>query len=76
MTITKAIIAMGHALGLCVVAEGVETQTQLAFLSNASCNEYQGYLFSEALPERELVALLQRKNAPHAIQASGSAPER
>lgn len=68
VTITKAIIAMGHALGLCVVAEGVETQTQLAFLSNASCDEYQGYLFSEALPERELVALLQRKNAPHAIQ--------
>jgi EAL domain-containing protein (putative c-di-GMP-specific phosphodiesterase class I) len=58
VAITRAIVAMGQALGLKVVAEGVETTEQLAYLRDAGCDEYQGYLASEALPEEELLPLL------------------
>jgi diguanylate cyclase (GGDEF)-like protein len=51
--VTSAIIAMGRSLGLRVVAEGVETQAQLAFLKAEGCDEYQGYLKSEPLPADE-----------------------
>ncbi len=58
VAITHAIIAMGHALGLSVVAEGVENSEQLAYLRDAGCDEYQGYLASEPVPEPELFSLL------------------
>ncbi|MDX3774336.1 EAL domain-containing protein [Chromatiaceae bacterium AAb-1] len=51
--ITRAIIAMAHALGLDVIAEGIEQQTQLEFLLQAGCNIGQGYLFAQALPATE-----------------------
>jgi len=47
--ITTAIIAMAHALGLTVVAEGVETEAHLALLRKQGCDEMQGYLFSRPL---------------------------
>ena len=47
--IVAAIIALAHALGLKVLAEGVETQAQLAALINYGCAQFQGYLFSTAL---------------------------
>jgi len=56
--LTRAIIAMGHSLGLHVVAEGVEHNDQLEFLRREGCDEYQGYLFARPLPEAALVALL------------------
>ena len=56
--ITSAIISMGHALNLEVVAEGVETEDQLAFLKDRACNEVQGFLFSKPLPAFELSVLL------------------
>jgi diguanylate cyclase (GGDEF)-like protein/PAS domain S-box-containing protein len=56
--LTRAIIAMGHSLGLHVVAEGVERADQLAFLRHEGCDEYQGYYFAKPLPEAELSALL------------------
>jgi len=48
--ITRAIIGMSRNLGLKVIAEGVETEAQLAFLLAAGCGEMQGYYFSRPLP--------------------------
>ena len=58
--ITRAIIAMGHSLKLNVVAEGVETRPQLDYLRELGCDEYQGYLFSAAIPAAQFEALLRR----------------
>jgi EAL domain-containing protein (putative c-di-GMP-specific phosphodiesterase class I) len=59
--ITRAIIAMGHSLKLNVVAEGVETHPQLDFLREIGCDEYQGYLFSAAIPAGQFEDLLRSK---------------
>ena len=53
-TITQAIIALSHALGLRVVAEGVETDAQFNFLKNHGCDEAQGYLISRPLEAAQL----------------------
>ena len=56
--IATAIISMGKALGLTVVAEGVETREQDAFLRRHDCDELQGYLFSRPVPADEIPPLL------------------
>jgi diguanylate cyclase (GGDEF)-like protein len=56
--IMRAIIGMGRALKLHIVAEGVETRDQLAFLQLQGCDAYQGYLFSKPVPAHELQHLL------------------
>ncbi len=58
MEIAAAIVAMARALKLEVVAEGVETCAQLAFLQEQACDVYQGYLFSKPLPAAEFERLL------------------
>ena len=58
MEIAATIIAMGHTLGLKVLAEGVETAEQLAFLQLKGCDQYQGYLTSPPVPAAAFVALL------------------
>jgi EAL domain-containing protein (putative c-di-GMP-specific phosphodiesterase class I) len=50
MTIIRAIVAMGQALGLSVIAEGVETSSQADFLMSIGCNKAQGYLISKPVP--------------------------
>ncbi|MEO4045466.1 EAL domain-containing protein [Pseudomonas sp. CAU 1711] len=60
MEITSAVIAMAHNLKLKVVAEGIETAAQLAFLRRQQCDVGQGYLFDRPIPGRELVQRLRR----------------
>lgn len=55
--VTSAVIALGHSLNLTVLAEGVETVQQLAFLRARGCDELQGYYFSRPLPAAEFEAL-------------------
>lgn len=60
MEITSAVIAMAHNLKLKVVAEGIETAEQLAFLRRHRCDVGQGYLFDRPIPGSELVVALKR----------------
>jgi diguanylate cyclase (GGDEF)-like protein len=55
-----AIIALGHSLGLSIVAEGVETESQHAFLLRQNCDQCQGYLFGKPMPGEEFGRLLER----------------
>lgn len=57
-SIAQAIVALGHSLGLSVVAEGVETRRQLAFFQQIMCDECQGFFFHPPLPEAEFTKLL------------------
>jgi diguanylate cyclase (GGDEF)-like protein len=65
-SIVKAIIQLGHTLQLTVIAEGVETDAQLAFLNTAGCDEAQGYLFSRPVPADQFAKLLEKKEAERA----------
>ena len=50
----EAIVSMSHQLGLSVLAEGVETPAQVAWLTRSGCDEFQGYFFSRPLTEEQL----------------------
>ncbi|NNM00926.1 MAG: EAL domain-containing protein [Gammaproteobacteria bacterium] len=56
--LVSAIIAMAHSLNKCVVAEGVENEAQLAFLRDRGCDKVQGYLFSQPMPEQQMLEYL------------------
>ena len=53
--ISRTIIAMGHNLGMGIIAEGVETAEQLTFLQMAKCEEVQGFYFSKPVDEASLI---------------------
>ena len=65
IAILKAIVGLGHSLGLKVVAEGVETAYQQAFLHGIGCDELQGYYFSKPLEEVAFVEFLTKGNLPN-----------
>lgn len=61
--ITVAIITLAHSMHMKVVAEGVETVTQLDFLKTHGCEEYQGYLFSKPVTAKALEQLVHEQQA-------------
>jgi diguanylate cyclase (GGDEF)-like protein len=62
--IIQAIVALGRALGMSVLIEGVETEEQRVLLRLAGCNEMQGYLFARPGPREEIDRILGRARAP------------
>jgi diguanylate cyclase (GGDEF)-like protein/PAS domain S-box-containing protein len=61
--IARTIVALAEALGLSVIAEGVETEQQRVFLGAAGCQHYQGYLFSRPVPVAEFEAYVRQTSA-------------
>jgi len=59
--IVRAILSLGVSLGITITAEGVETEDELACLKAEGCHEGQGYLFSPARPQSEVLELLARR---------------
>ncbi len=51
--VASSIIVMAHNLGLAVIAEGMETRAQAAFLRGKDCEEVQGYLYARPMPDAE-----------------------
>ncbi|HEY3659067.1 MAG TPA: EAL domain-containing protein [Steroidobacteraceae bacterium] len=72
LAITKAIIALGHSMGLKVVAEGVESATQLEILRRVRCDEFQGFLFSGAVPAAEFEQVLTAEDSAQPKVRKGS----
>ena len=77
--IADAIIALGRVLDLTIVAEGVETAEQEAFLRVHNCDEVQGYLISKPVPADEFTAFMANHTVAllkaHAVKAAqGSTP--
>ncbi|HTZ18451.1 MAG TPA: EAL domain-containing protein [Dissulfurispiraceae bacterium] len=60
--IVKAIVGLSHSLGLGVIAEGVETEEQLAFLRDCNCDNIQGYLLSRPIPADQIPIFLTGRN--------------
>ena len=71
-TIIRAVIGLGHGLNLPVIAEGVETEEQLAFLSKEGCNEMQGFLIGRPKPIRDYGELVGREKTRSASVALAS----
>jgi diguanylate cyclase (GGDEF)-like protein len=76
--ITTAIIAMGHALGLRVIAEGVETEAHLSLLQKQGCDEIQGYLVGRPVPAERFEEHLARKrgSGPASTRRQARSPSR
>lgn len=68
IAISKAVISLGHSLGLSIVAEGVEHQAQFAALVACGCEEFQGYYFSRPLPQAEVLEFLARDTALRSVE--------
>jgi EAL domain-containing protein (putative c-di-GMP-specific phosphodiesterase class I) len=70
--IVRSLIVMAHNLGLEVIAEGVETAAQAAFLRAEKCDELQGYFYARPLPAADFAAYL-RMNGDQAFEKSADA---
>jgi diguanylate cyclase (GGDEF)-like protein/PAS domain S-box-containing protein len=68
--IVRSIVSLGQGLGVTITAEGVETEDELAWLRAEGCHEGQGFLFSRARPNPEIVRLLSAQRALHPLAHS------
>ena len=66
--IVRAVVGLGHSLGIRTCAEGVETAGQFAFLEGEGCDEVQGYYFSRPVPATELALLLAAPTSAPSIE--------
>ncbi len=71
--ITSAIVAMGHALDLHVIAEGVETAAQVDLLRKLGCDQIQGHWASHPLSPDDFIAYLRQRGASHRVHARAQA---
>jgi diguanylate cyclase (GGDEF)-like protein len=71
--VATAIIRLAEALGISVVAEGVETTAQAAFFTDVKCDELQGFLFCKPQPAEQMKAFLSAASAQHAIEREAPA---
>ena len=65
--IAQAVISLGDAIGLSVVAEGVETEQQRALLDRLGCHAFQGFLFSRPVPPEQFELLLPDSISPNVL---------
>jgi EAL domain-containing protein (putative c-di-GMP-specific phosphodiesterase class I) len=70
--IVNAIVNLGHALHMQIVAEGVETEAQRVFLQSLGCGQYQGFLFAPALDALTFDARLASHAAQHPSGSSST----
>jgi diguanylate cyclase (GGDEF)-like protein/PAS domain S-box-containing protein len=69
--IVRAVIGLGHGLGMSIVAEGVETQEQLGFLADEGCDAVQGYFIGRPAPIAQYAALVGGGNAMESARKTG-----
>jgi diguanylate cyclase (GGDEF)-like protein len=72
--IIQSIVTLGHALGMKVLAEGIETNEQRVLLRLAGCDEMQGYLFAKACPAEGIDKVLARPSARSGARRTGNPP--
>ena len=72
--ITEAIIALGRSLSLTVIAEGVETRRQAAFLREQACDAMQGYYVNEPAPAADFGRLLRHQAELQALKTGHEPP--
>ncbi len=70
--IARTVVSLGQNLGFAVIAEGVETEGQKAFLADNGCHSFQGDLFSKPLPATELQAYVQSRVKPNVVYLAAS----
>ena len=70
--VCRAAIALGHAFGLRIVAEGIETEAQAQFLVAEQCNEGQGHLFCAAIPLAQLLERIQPDEWAASVTRAGA----
>jgi len=73
--VAAAVISLGQKLNLRVIAEGVETDEQIAFLRDNNCDEMQGYHFSKPIGSREIEELLNAARGKSAVSVSNATPK-
>ena len=66
---------MTHHLGIDVIAEGVESEQELALLQHQGCHKFQGYHFSRPLPEEQLLNFIRQHQATHGAGTPTASPQ-